>query len=77
MACVNVQMSISTLVGVAVASAEPLQLTGDFLYWAVVFVILAIIAAALGAGEIAGITMTIAKWFVILFLVLALVSILL
>lgn len=55
----------------------PLQMTGAFLEWAVVFFILAIIAAVLGARGVAGVTMTVAKWFVIIFIVLALISILL
>jgi uncharacterized membrane protein YtjA (UPF0391 family) len=44
---------------------------------AVAFVVLAIIAGALGAGGIAGLSMDIAKWLVIAFLVLAVVSFLL
>lgn len=55
----------------------PLQFSGDFLNWAIVFFIIAIVAAVLGARGIAGISMTVAKWFVIIFLVLAVVSILL
>ncbi len=42
----------------------------------VVFVI-AIVAGALGATGVAGLTMSIAKWLVLLFLVLAVVSLLL
>ncbi len=41
---------------------------------AVAFVVLAIIAAVLGAGGIAGMSMNIAKWLVIIFLVLAVLS---
>ena len=52
----------------------PLQFTGEFLQWAVVFFILAIIAAVLGARGVAGVTMAVAKWFVIIFLVLAIIS---
>jgi uncharacterized membrane protein YtjA (UPF0391 family) len=55
----------------------PLQFSGEFLEWAVVFFVIAIIAAVLGARGVAGVTMTVAKWFVIIFLVLAVVSILL
>ncbi|WP_121742609.1 DUF1328 domain-containing protein [Natronorubrum halophilum] len=44
---------------------------------ALLFFVIAIIAGALGATGVAGITMTIAKWLVILFLVLAVVSFLL
>ena len=55
----------------------PLQMTGAFLEWAIIFFVLAIIAAVFGAYGVAGVTMTIAKWFVIIFIVLALISILL
>lgn len=44
---------------------------------AIAFFVLAIIAGALGAGGIAGMSMTIAKWLVIVFLVLAVISLLL
>ncbi|MFC4987957.1 MULTISPECIES: DUF1328 domain-containing protein [Saliphagus] len=44
---------------------------------AIAFFVLAIIASALGATGVAGVTMTIAKWLVIVFLVLAVVSFLL
>jgi uncharacterized membrane protein YtjA (UPF0391 family) len=54
----------------------PLQVfSGDFL--AVVFFVLAIVAAVFGARGIAGVSMTVAKWFVIAFVVLAIVSIVL
>jgi uncharacterized membrane protein YtjA (UPF0391 family) len=49
----------------------------DLLYLAIVFFILAIVAAVLGAGNVAGISMDIAKWLVIIFIVLAIVSLLL
>lgn len=55
----------------------PLQFSGGFLEWAVVFIILAIVAAAVGARGIAGISMTVAKWFIIIFVVLAVISLLL
>jgi uncharacterized membrane protein YtjA (UPF0391 family) len=41
---------------------------------AIAFAVLAIIAAVLGAGGIAGMSMNIAKWLIIVFLVLAVVS---
>ncbi len=55
----------------------PLQLSGEFLHWAVVFFVIAIIAAIVGARGVAGVTMTVAKWFIVIFLVLAVISILL
>ncbi|WP_440007307.1 DUF1328 family protein [Halomicrococcus sp. SG-WS-1] len=44
---------------------------------AIAFFVLAIIAGALGAGGVAGMSMDIAKWLVIIFLVLAVVSMIL
>lgn len=44
---------------------------------AILFFVLAIVAGALGAGGIAGLSMTIAKWLVLAFLVLAVISFLL
>ncbi|WP_266075574.1 DUF1328 domain-containing protein [Haladaptatus caseinilyticus] len=41
---------------------------------AIAFFVLAIIAAVLGAGGVAGLSMDIAKWLVIVFLVLAIIS---
>lgn len=52
----------------------PLQFSGDFIELAIVFLVLALVAAALGASGVAGISMTIAKWLVILFVVLAILS---
>ncbi|WP_440765501.1 DUF1328 family protein [Natronorubrum sp. DTA7] len=44
---------------------------------ALLFFVIAIIAGALGAGGVAGMSMAIAKWLVLIFLVLAIVSLLL
>ncbi|SIR72275.1 DUF1328 family protein [Natronorubrum thiooxidans] len=56
----------------------PLQIGGsDFLYWAVIFFVLAIIAAAVGARGVAGISMEIARIFVLIFIILAIVALLL
>lgn len=56
----------------------PLQLlTGDFLYVALVFFVLALVAALLGARGVAGVGMAVAKWFVVLFVVLAVVALIL
>ncbi len=49
----------------------------DLLCLAIVFFILAIVAAILGAGNVAGMSMDIAKWLVIIFIVLAIISLLL
>ena len=56
----------------------PLQIgTGDFLWWAVGFFVLAIVAAALGFGGVAGVSMDVAKWLVIIFVVLAIIALVL
>ncbi|EMA31080.1 DUF1328 domain-containing protein [Halobiforma nitratireducens] len=59
------------------AAQVPLQAGGEFLYWAIVFFVLAIIAAAVGAREVAGISMEVARIFVLVFIVLAIVALLL
>ena len=41
---------------------------------ALLFFVIAIVAAALGATGVAGLTMSIAKWLVLIFLVLAVLS---
>lgn len=55
----------------------PLQFSGDFISLAIVFFVLAIIAALVGARGVAGLSMEIAKWFVIIFIVLAIISLVL
>jgi uncharacterized membrane protein YtjA (UPF0391 family) len=68
--------SVSALtLGLAALTLLPLQLfSGQFLYYAVVFFVLAIVAALVGARGVAGVTMEIARIFVLIFLVLAIVS---
>lgn len=44
---------------------------------AILFFVIALVAAAVGATGVAGISMTIAKWLVLVFLVLAVLSFLL
>jgi uncharacterized membrane protein YtjA (UPF0391 family) len=55
----------------------PLQFSGDLIGLAVLFLVLALVAAVLGARGVAGLSMDIAKWLVIIFVVLAVVSFLL
>ena len=50
---------------------------GNFIVWALAFFVLAIVAAALGMGGVAGISMDIAKILVVVFLVLAVVALVL
>jgi len=52
----------------------PLQFSGGFIELAILFFVLAIIAAVVGASGVAGISMSIAKWFIIIFIVLAIIS---
>ncbi|GAB6879585.1 hypothetical protein JCM17823_18590 [Halorubrum gandharaense] len=63
----------------AVATAfGPAQVLGDgLLGWAITFFILAVIAGVAGFRGVAGLTMEIAKILVVVFLVLAVVSLLL
>ncbi len=69
-------MVLSQTILDASASAQlaPLQFGGGFIELAILFVILAVVAAVVGASGVAGISMTIAKWFIIIFVVLAVVS---
>lgn len=60
------------------AFVRPLQMfTGDFLTFAIIFFVLALIAAVVGARGVAGVSMEIARIFVLIFLVLAIVSLVL
>ena len=71
---------------VATASAVPLQtgalaplqlFSGDFLYYALVFFVLAIVAALVGFRGVAGISMEIARILVLIFIVLAVIALVL
>jgi len=52
----------------------PLQFGGGLIELAILFIVLAIIAAVAGASGVAGLSMSIARWLVILFVVLAIVT---
>lgn len=56
---------------------QPLQFGGGFLSLAIAFFVLALLAALVGARGVAGISMAIAKWFVIIFVVLAIIALIL
>ncbi len=58
----------------APAQLAPLQFGGGFIELAILFLILAVVAGILGAKGIAGLSMQIAKWLVIIFVVLAIIS---
>lgn len=70
-------VSITAMRAAETFTSVPLQFSGDFLYLAVVFFVLAIVAALLGSRGVAGLSMEIAKWLIIIFVVLAIVSLLL
>lgn len=62
---------------IAVALA-PAQILGDgLLGWAITFFVLAVVAGIAGFRGVAGLTMRVAKLLVVVFLVLAVVSLLL
>jgi uncharacterized membrane protein YtjA (UPF0391 family) len=50
------------------------RIKSPWLYWAIVFLIIAIVAAVLGFGLVAGITFIVAKWLALIFVVLFLVA---
>lgn len=55
----------------------PMLFSGEFLTYAIIFFVLAIIASLVGARGVAGITMEIARWFIIIFIVLAIITLIL
>lgn len=65
------------LVPTVEAFLAPLLFGGDFLQYAIAFFVLALIAGLVGAGDIAGISMEIARIFVVIFIILAVVSLVL
>lgn len=64
-------LTLSILDGIAFT---PLQFGGDLIGLAILFLVLAVIAAVLGASGVAGMSMSIAKWLVIIFVILAVVT---
>jgi len=48
---------------------------GSWLLWAVIFLIVAIVAGLFGFGIISGVSYTIAKWLAIIFVVLFIISV--
>jgi uncharacterized membrane protein YtjA (UPF0391 family) len=46
-----------------------------WLVWAIVFLIVALVAGVLGFGLISGVSLTIAKWLALIFVILFLVSV--
>lgn len=60
--------------GIASIQLHPLQFGGGLIELAILFLILALVAGVLGARGIAGLSWDIAKWLVIIFIVLAIIS---
>jgi len=48
---------------------------GGWLIWAVIFLVIAVIAGIFGFGLISGVSYTIAKWLAIIFVVLFIISV--
>lgn len=69
-------MGLAQIASQASASVQiaPLQVGGGVIELAIMFLILAVVALILGAKGVAGLSMTIAKWLVIIFVVLAIIS---
>lgn len=79
-------MALNSALGdasVAIASAlgdaalVPMQMSGDFLWLAIVFFVLALGAALVGFRGVAGISMEIARIMILVFIVLAVIAVLL
>ena len=52
------------------------KVTSNWLVWAVIFLIIAIVTGVLGFGVVSGVSFTIAKWLAVIFLILFIVSVL-
>ncbi len=59
------------------ATLLPLQFGGGLIGLAIIFLLLAVVAGLAGATGVAGLSTDIAKWLVIIFIVLAVLSFLL
>lgn len=71
-------MSVGTAHHLVAMLWAPLQFfTGEFLYYGVAFFVLAIIAGVVGLRGVAGISMEIARIFVLIFIVLAIITLIL
>jgi uncharacterized membrane protein YtjA (UPF0391 family) len=47
----------------------------SWLAWAIIFLIIAIVASAFGFGFISGVSITIAKWLAMIFVILFIISV--
>ena len=68
---------LASTLGTPVQTLVPLLFSGDFLTYALAFFVLAIVAALVGSQNVAGISMEIARIFVILFIVFAIIALIL
>lgn len=66
---------IPSVIGLQIMPAQ--LFSGQFIQYALIFFVLAIIAAIFGARGVAGVSMAVAKWFVIIFVVLAIITLVL
>lgn len=48
---------------------------GSWLAWAIIFLIIALVAAVFGFGLISGLSLEIAKWLAIIFVILFIISV--
>jgi uncharacterized membrane protein YtjA (UPF0391 family) len=48
---------------------------GHWLIWAIVFLIIAIVSGVLGFGLISGVSLSIAKWLAVIFVILFIISV--
>ncbi len=48
---------------------------GSWLFWAIVFLIIAVVAGIFGFGFISGLSFVIAKWLAIIFVILFIISV--
>jgi len=73
--CRWTMVAVPGVIGSAMTvNVMPLQFGGGFIELAILFLILALVAAVLGARGVAGVSMEIAKWLVIIFVVLAIIT---
>jgi len=49
--------------------------TGSWLVWALIFLLIAIVAGVLGFGNLSAISSTIAYWFAVIFVILFIISV--
>jgi uncharacterized membrane protein YtjA (UPF0391 family) len=48
---------------------------GGWLFWAIIFLVIALVAGVFGFGLISGVSLTIAKWLAVIFVILFIISV--